>query len=155
MINDPTDMVQLIKSLPSRPRGKACIVLTHEYECQKDWAAELARQTESGHIDLLTMFTEDKSLGNQIGQFQVPELFEFLKGRSEQPVLIVSGMEFLKATWTAMPKNIEEFASRIKTWDQSPCLLFAMQYDKILANYDFGRRYTYTFVIDQRETLAL
>jgi hypothetical protein len=154
-MSEAVNMVQLVKGLPSRPRGRACVVLTHEYEGQKEWAAELARQTASEHIDLLEFFAEDETLGNQIGQFQVSRLFEFLRGRSEAAVLIVSGIEFLKATWTAQPKNVEEFASRIKTWDKSPCLLFAVQHDKTLATYDFGRRYSYAFVVDQKETLAL
>ena len=151
----PVNMVQLVKELHSRPRGRACIVLTLEDEGQKEWATELARQTESKHIDLLELFAEDQDLGNQIGQFLVPRLFEFLENRSQAPVLIVSGMEFLTATWTGQPKNIEEFASHVKTWNQTPCLLFVLQYDKTLATYDFGRRYQYTFVVDQKETLAL
>lgn len=149
------NMVQLVKELHSRPRGRACIVLTHEYEGQQEWAAELARQTDSGHIDLLDLFAEDQDLGSQIGQFLVPRLFEFLKGRSQAPVLIVSGMEFLKATWTGQTDNIDELASHVMTWNQSPALLFVLQYDKTLATYDFGRRYRYTFVVDQKETLAL
>jgi hypothetical protein len=154
-MSNPINMVQLVKALSSRARGRACIVLTHEYEGQKAWAAELARQTESEHINLLDLFIEDETLGNQLGQFLVPRLFEFLKDRSQASVLIVSGMEFLKATWTGQPKAIEQFASHVKTWNKAPCLLFVLQYDKILATYDFGRRYQYTFVVDQKETLAL
>jgi hypothetical protein len=154
-MSNPWNMVQLVKALPSRPRGRACIVLTHEYESQKAWSAELARQTESEHINLLDHFTENETLGNQLGQFLVPRLFEFLKDFCQAPVLIVSGMEFLKATWIGQPNAIEQFASYVKTWDKSPCLLFVLQYDKILATYDFGRRFQYTFVVDQKETLAL
>lgn len=154
-MSDPINMVQLVKALPSRPRGRACIVLTHEYEGQKGWAAELARQTDSEHIDLLELFSRDTELGNKIGQFLVPRLFEFLKDRSQVPVLIISGMEFLKATWSGQSNAVKEFASQIKTWDKSPCLLFAVQHDMELAKYDFGTRYSYTFVIDQKGTLAL
>ena len=154
-MSDPVNMVQLVKALPSRPRGRACIVLTHAYEGQKEWAAELARQTGSEHIDLLELFAKDTDLSSKIGQLLVPRLFEFLKDRSPAPVLIVSGMEFLKATWSGQSNAVEQFASQIKTWDKSPCLLFAVQYDKELAKYDFGKRFSYTFVIDQKETLAL
>ncbi len=154
-MSNPVNMVQLVKALPSRARGRACIVLTHEYEGQKAWAAELARQTDSEHIDLLELFNEEEALSNQLGQFLVPKLFEFLKDRSQAPVLIVSGMEFLKATWTGQSKAVEQFASYVKTWDKGTCLLFVLQYDKILATYDFGRRYQHTFVVDQKETLAL
>lgn len=154
-MNDSVNMVQLVKDLPSRPRGRACVVLTRDYDGQKKWAAELARQTASDHIDLLELFVEDQALSKRIGQFLVPTLFDFLKSRGKAPILIVSGMEFLKATWTGQSNVVEQFASQIKTWDKSPCLLFALQYDKTLAAYYFGRRYSFTFVIDQKETLAL
>lgn len=154
-MNDPVNMVQLVRSLPSRPRGRACIVLTHEYDGQKEWAAELARQTDSEHIDLLELFAEDRTLGSRLGQFLIPGLFDFLKGRSRASVLIVSGMEFLKATWTGQSNVTEQFASHVETWHQSPCLLFVLQYDKTLATREFRRFRQYTFVVDQKETLAL
>ena len=154
-MNDPVNMVQLVRSLPSRPRGRACIVLTHEYDGQKEWAAELARQTDSEHIDLLELFAEDRTLGSRLDQFLIPGLFDFLKGRSRASVLIVSGMEFLKATWTGQSNVTEQFASHVETWNQSPCLLFVLQYDKTLVTREFRRFRQYTFVVDQKETLAL
>ncbi len=154
-MRDPVNMVQLVKDLPSRPRGRACIVLTHEYEGQKEWAAELARQTDSEHIDLLELFAQDTKLSSKIGQFIVPSLFDFLKGQSQAPVLIVSGIEFLKATWSGQSNVGEQFASHVETWDQKPCLLFVLQYDKIIATREYRRFRQYTFVVDQKETLAL
>ncbi len=154
-MSDPVNMVQLVKDLPSRPRGRACIVLTHEYEGQKEWAAELARQTDSEHIDLLELFAQDTKLSSKIGQFLVPSLFDFLKGQSQAPVLIVSGIEFLKATWSGQSNVGEQFASHVETWDQKPCLLFVLQYDKIIATREYRRFRQYTFVVDQKETLAL
>ena len=154
-MSDAVNMVQLVKSLHSRPRGKACIVLTHEYEGQKEWAEELARQTDSEHIDLLDLFTAEETLSRDLSRFSVTGLFEFLKDRSQAPVLIVSGMEFLKATWSGQSNAVEQFASRIETWNQQPCLLFVLQYDKIIATREFRRFRQYTFVVDQKETLAL
>jgi hypothetical protein len=154
-MSDPVNMVQLVRSLPSRPRGRACIVLTHEYEGQKEWAAELARQTDSEHFDLLELFAQDVNLGNKIGQFLIPNLFEFLKGFDKAPVLIVSGIEFLKATWSGQTNSIEQFTTHVETWNQKPCLLFVLQYDKIIATREFRRYRQYTFVVDQKETLAL
>jgi len=49
----------------------------------------------------------------------------------------------------------EQFASHVETWNQSPCLLFVLQYDKTLATREFRRFRQYTFVVDQKETLAL
>ena len=154
-MSDPVNMVQLVRDLPSRPRGRACIVLTHEYKGQKEWAAELARQTESEHLDLLELFAQDTDLSNKIGQFLPPNLFEFLQNRGKSPVLIVSGLEFLKATWSGQPNSIEQFTSLVETWNQKPCLLFVLQHDKIIATREFRRYRQYTFVVDQKETLAL
>jgi hypothetical protein len=171
MMNEPVDMVTLVRDLPSRPRGRACIVLTHEYGGQKEWVAELARQTDSEHLDLLELFAQDTKLSSKIGQFSVPFLFEFLRKTDKEtnnssfrlhhssfknaPVLVISGMEFLKATWAGQSNAVDQFLSQLKTWDKYPSLLFVMQYDKTIAFYDFGRRYQYTFVVDQKETLAL
>jgi len=144
-MSDPVNMVQLVKGLPSRPRGRACIVLTHDYQEQKEWATELARQTDSEHVNLLELFAQDKTLSNKIGQFLVPNLFDFLKNLSHTSVLIISGMEFLKATWTGQTNVVEQFASLVETWNQSPCLLFVLQYDKTLATREFRRFRQYTW----------
>jgi len=154
-MSDPINMIEMVRDLPSRPRGRACIVLTHEYEGQKEWAAKLARLTDSEHIDLLEFFARDAELSSKIGQFLIPSLFEFLKDQSEAPALIISGMEFLKATWTGQSSATEQLASHVETWNQSPCLLFVLQYDKTLATRKFRRFRQHTFVVDQKETLAL
>jgi len=154
-MSDPVNMVQLVRDLPSRSRGRACIVLTHEYEGQKEWAAELARQTDSEHLDLLELFAQDANLSNKIGQFLIPSLFEFLKNYCQAPVLVISGMEFFKATWTGQSNVVEQFASHVETWNQKPGLLFVLQYDKIIATREYRRYRQYTFVVDQKETLAL
>ena len=154
-MSDPVNIVRLVHDLPSRSRGRACVVLTDDYPGQKEWAAELARQTGSEHIDLLEVFAKDENLGKIAGQFLVTKLFDFLKDRSQAPVLIVSGMEFLKATWTGQSNMVEQFASYLETWNEKPCLLFVLQYDKIIATREFRRFRQYTFVVDQKETLAL
>lgn len=154
-MSNPVNVVQLVKGLPSRPRGRACVVLTHQYERQKEWAAELARQTDSDHIDLLTLFAQDAQLSGDIGQFLVPGLFDFLKQQSDAPILIVSGLEFLKATWSGQSNASEQFASQVETWDHKTCLLFVLQYDNTIATRAYRRFRQYAFVVDQKETLAL
>ena len=154
-MNDPVDIIKIVRDLPSRPRGRACIVLTHDYESQQEWAGKLSHQTGSDHINLLELFVNDTALSNQIGEFLVPNLFDFLKERSNAPVLIVSGLEFLKATWTSQSNILEQFASHVETWNQTPCLLFVLQYDKTIASREFRRFRQYTFVVDQKETLAI
>jgi hypothetical protein len=154
-MSEAVNMVQEVKELASRPRGRACVVLTHDFLGQKKWAAELARQTENEHIDLLDHFIAKPKLAMQCGQFSVPRLFDYLKGISTAPVLIISGLEFIKATWAGRSKSSEQFAVQVEMWNSSPCLLFVMQFDNIIANTDFKRYSQYKFVIDQKETLAL
>lgn len=154
-MSDPVNMVQLVRDLPSRPRGRACVVLTHDYFGQKEWAEDLARKTGSEHLNLLELFADDKALGSRVGQFLVPELFKLLEGRSKATVLIITGLEFLKATWSGQATMMDEFARQIETWHKDPCLLFCLQYDKNLATYKFKRFGQYRFVVDQKETLAL
>jgi|APSaa5957512622_1039677.scaffolds.fasta_scaffold124422_1 hypothetical protein len=151
----PINMTEIVSELPSRSRGKACIVLTHDYIGQKEWSAELARQTRSEHIDLLELFGQNTDFGNRISHIMVPSLFELLKGYDKFPVLVVSGIEFLKATWSGQVNSIDQFASRVETWNQNPCILFVLQYDKFIATREFSRHRQHTFVIDQKDTLAL
>ena len=122
---------------------------------QKEWAAKLADLTGSEHIDLLELFANDADLSGRIAEFSASKLFAFLKNRSKSPVLIVSGLEFLKATWSGLTNAVHEFASRLENWDQRPALLFVMQYDKSIAKYQFLRHRQYPFVVDQKETFAI
>ncbi|MCP4400643.1 MAG: hypothetical protein GY801_25500 [bacterium] len=74
----------------------------------------------------------------------------------ETPVLIMSGLEFLQATWMAQPGAAERFAGRMEIWNQTPCLLYVLQYDKTIATPRPYRRFRqYRFVVEQQETLAL
>ena len=153
-MNDPADPVKLVEELKSRQRGRACVVLTHEYAGQNDWAAELARMTDSDHIDLLECFAKDETLSARIGEFNASKLFDFLKEKSKSPVLIVSGIEFLKSTWSGQTTAINQFIQPLETRSTPPSLLFVMQYDKRLSDYK-STRYQYSLVVDQKETLAL
>ena len=155
-MGEPVDMKKLILELPGRRRGKACMVLTHDYAGQKKWATKLAEQTSSDHIDLLDYFSANKELSAKIGALSVKDLFDLLlKQQSKKDVLIVSGIEFLKAAWSGQTTIIGQFASMVSTWDKTPSLLFVLQYDKELAEYNFTKRYQYTYLVDQWETLAI
>lgn len=154
-MSDPIDIVQLVKNLAKRPRGKACFVLTSDFHQQKEWAAELAERTGSEHLDLLDLFADDDTLADKVSTFSVAELLDFLKNRGNSPVLVISGLEFLKATWSGQSGAVETLASKIETWQNSPCLVFVLQYDKELATREFQRFRQHMFVVDQEETLAL
>ena len=114
-MKDAVNMVKLVEELAKRPRGKACIVLTHDYTGQKPWAAELAQQTGSEHLDLLEVFAQNPDLADLVSTFSVGSLFNFVKQHRNAPVLIVSGLEFLKAAWSAQPQAMQEFASRVES----------------------------------------
>lgn len=154
-MKEAVNIVKLVEELARRPRGKACIVLTHDYGRQKSWAAELAMQTGAKHLDLLEIFAQNPDLADQVNTFSVGSLFDYLRQHRSFAVLIVSGLEFLKAAWSAQPHAMQEFASRVERWQQAPALLFLIQFDPVLAEMKFTRFPHLTFLVDQRETLAL
>ncbi|MFP3868504.1 MAG: hypothetical protein ACLFUU_10125 [Desulfobacteraceae bacterium] len=154
-MKEAVNMVKLVAELAKRPRGRACIVLTYDYAGQQPWAAELARQTGAEHVDLLDLFVQNPDLAAQVSTFSVASLFDYLKNHRNSPVLIVSGLEFLKAIWAAQPNAMNEFVRRVENWGQSPALLFLIQFDPALAEIKSSRHPQYTFSLDIRETLAL
>ncbi|MDA3941876.1 MAG: hypothetical protein PF693_21615 [Spirochaetia bacterium] len=154
-MDEVINMINLVSELPGRRRGRACMVLTHDYTGQKKWAEKLAEQTGSGHLNLLDYFSADQELSVKAGSVSVKDLFNLLTQQKDKDVLIVSGIEFLKAAWSGQTTIIEQFATMVSTWDKTPSLLFVIQFDKQLAEYKFTNRFQYTFLVDQKETLAL
>jgi len=154
-LDDPIDVVALTRSLSQRPRGRACIVFTHDYSGQKAWAAELARQSGADHLHLLDLFANEANLAENLSAFSVSDLFRLLAERGQNPILVVSGLEFLKAAWSGQSSVQEAFARQVEMWDRKPALLFVMQHDRILAAYKFERFKQHRFTVDQRDTLAL
>jgi hypothetical protein len=149
------DMIEFVRGVYERRRGRACVILTHEHFGQREWAARLAELTDSEHVDLLELFHEEKHLGDNLALYPPEKLFTLLRDRVKRGTAIVSGIEFLKASWSGRPNSAEEFAARIETWQDDPALVFVMQYDKAIAERPFRRFRQYTFVVDQRETIAL
>jgi hypothetical protein len=152
---DAVDLIQLVKELPKRRRGRACFVLTHGYVDQEDWAAKLAKRTDSTHINLLEVFAANTELSAQVETYSPARLFQRFQQHDQTDVLVVSGMEFLKAVWSGQTDSMDEFARRVETWSRKPALLFVLQHDRDLAAYDFTRHSQYLFVVDQKETLKL
>ena len=154
-MKDAVNMVKLLTDLPKRRRGKACIVLTQDAGEQKAWAADLASQSGARHTDLLDRFAEDAALAGKTGTFDVDDLFALLQGENDKPIVIVTGIEFLRASWSGRATAMEDFAKRLEFWEKSPALVFVTQHDAFLAKRKFDQRFQYTYVVDQRETLAL
>ena len=152
---DAIDMVKLVHGVSERKRGRACIVMTHDYGGQKSWAMELAQKTGAEYVDLLDLFTNDEGLSKNLQEYSVAKLFSLFRERAAKPVMIVSGIEFLRASWSGNVDASEHLANQIETWQDEPALVFVMQYDKAITERPFRRFRQYTFVVDQRETIAL
>lgn len=154
---EAVNMIDLVRNVQKRERGRACIVMTEDYLGQKEWATKLALQTNAQHIDLLDLFDSDKDLSETLQEYSVERLFSLLTEKAEKDVVVVSRTEFLKASWSGIHDASEQFASRVETWEkkENPALIFVMQYDKSIAERPFRRFRQYKFVVDQRETLAL
>lgn len=154
-MKDPVSMLAVVSELRQRPRGRACFVLTCDYFGQKDWAAKLASQTDAGHIHVLDAFASDSNLSQRLSSFLIPDFFKWLPEQASKPVLIVSGFEFLLASWSGQDGFIEQFAAQVEMWGRNPALLLVTQVDRYIAERKFTRYPDKTFVIDQRNTLAL
>lgn len=154
-MREAVSIVEMTIDLPRRRRGRACIVLTRDAGEQKAWASKLASQANAKHIDLLDRFVDDEALGTKISMFGVNDLFTMLQREKDKHVLVVTGLEFLRASWLGQSSAMEDFAKRLEFWEQSPALLFVTQYDAFLANRNFDQRFQYTYVVNQQDTLAL
>lgn len=160
-MNHSVDMVAFVAELVRRPRSRAAIVFTHDYAGQHAWAAELARQTDAQHYPLLDIFSNPahpwhpSELSRHISLMTVSEVFTMVQRHSQAPVAIISALEFIKATWVGQTAALAQFASSVQNWHNTPAMLFVMQVDATLADYNFGRRYNYRFTVDQRDTLKL
>jgi len=155
MNSAPVNLLDLVRDLPKRPRGRACAVLTKEIAGQKAWAAELASQTQAQHLDLLDLLASDVALGEKVGSFSPASLFDFLAARGAAgKVLIVTGLEVVFATWADDATALRQFASRLELWEKKTPFLFVLQREPTLEKYAFTRYPQYCFVVDQTHTIA-
>ena len=152
---DGIDIGDFVHGVTARKRGRACAVMTREYSNQREWAVKLAGLTGSEHIDLLDLFHGEEQLAESLATYTPEGIFTLLQNRVKLGTAVVSGIEFLKASWSGRPNGAEEFAARLETWQDDPAMVFVMQYDKAIAERPYRRFRQYTFVVDQRETFAL
>lgn len=154
-MNDGIDIQEIVRGLPKRPRGNGCIVLTEDYSGQKIWAAKLADLTGNQHIDLLDYFDSDPELAGRIGKFTIDGLFNFFSTFTDSKVLIITGLEFLRATWGSQSTALESIAHKVENWESTPALLLVTQFDAGLAKRKFSRHSGQVFLVNQKETYAL
>ncbi len=154
-MNSPVNIVDLALELPRRRRGRACIVLTETTAGRQAWADKLASKSGGIHLDLLDHFAKNTDLAAKAGMFGVDDLFDMLKSMHEETLLVVSGLEFLRAIWMARSGALETFAQRVEFWPDKPALIFVMQHETALAKRDFNKRFDGLFLVHQNDTLAI
>ena len=154
-MKDTIDIIKFTKDLPLRSRGQACVIFTHEYSVQKEWAAELSKQTGFKHLDLFEYFESKSELAENLSSYNLSQLFKDLSTYNEHDLIIISGTEFLTSTWAGQQSVFDQFATKIENWNKKPALMFVMQYEKSLLNRKFTRHPQYKFVIDIKDTYKL
>src|SRR5215813_13266224 len=107
-MKEPLNILTVVAELKQRPRGRACFVLTSDYFGQKDWAAKLASQTDADHMHVLESFISNSGLSLRLSSFLIPDFFKWLAEQASKQVLIVTGFEFLLASWSGHDGFIEE-----------------------------------------------
>lgn len=153
-MSDGVDIVMEVRELRKR-RTNAMIVLTEDHAGQKVWAAELAKQLNAQHVDLLEHFGAEKALSDGVAAVTVDSLFNLLCDISgSEELLVVSGLEFLRSVWAAQVGTMETLAHRVENWSQKPALVFVTQFDKSIEGRKSGR-YGHQFVFNQKDTYAL
>ncbi len=153
-MTDPVNLIELIEELPRRQRGRACIVLTQNYLDQREWCSKLSQLTGAEHIDMLDHL-EGTEESKKLSSFSIEGCFNYLANQTTSQVLIVSGLEFLMATWANAPSSFEQFASIVEMWSKKPALLIVTRYNSELAQRKFTRYPDKLFVVNQQNTISL
>ena len=155
-MSDGVDIIKEAGQLPSRRRGRAMIVLSHDFQGLEPWAVELAqRLNDAEHINVLDHFIAHEELGSTAGTTTLDELFSLLGTLTDRKILVVSGIEFLRAAWSAQSGIVDAFAHKVETWERRPALVFVTQYDKKLENLKSARFGGHQFVFNQKDTYSL
>lgn len=153
-MNDAIDILTLASELPRRRACRALIVLTEDAGGQQEWAGRLAERAGGRHLDVLDRFVQDEKLSSRISTFGVNDLFSLLS-TEDGKLVVATGFEFLRASWVARSGAMTDFAKQAEFWSKSPSLILVTQKDATLPKLGASKRFQYTYVVDQRDTLAL
>ena len=154
-MNELIDMQQVVKELGKRPRGRSCFVFTQDKMERHGWAKQLAEMSGVEHLDLVSYFIEHRKLAEKVSSFDVNECFKLFTEEAKSEVLIVTGIEFLKAMWSSQDRSMEQLATKMEMWNKKPAILMVMQYDKSLAEREYSRFPQLRMIIHQNKTKAL
>lgn len=154
-MSDGVDIIWEAGQLPLRRRGRALVVLSHDFHGLEPWAAELARRLpDAEHVNLLDHFIAHEELGSQAGSTTLDKLFRLLGTLTNKKILVVSGLEFLWAAWSAQSGIVDAFAHKVETWESRPSLVIVTQYQKKLEDLKSGR-FGHQFSFNQKDTYSL
>ena len=99
------DLVQLI-DFQTREQYRTILVLCPANSGKTKFAKLLAHTTKAKYIDLLDVFSNDKSLSDTIDIFTVSSLKKFLLNLPiNEAVMIVDNIDFLLNTWSDREEN--------------------------------------------------
>ena len=132
-------MEQFVKELAVRPRGRSSFVFTTDRLERHEWAEQLAEMTGSSHLNLVSYFSAEAERASIVSSVDVDECFKLFQEQCEADVLIVTGIEFLKAMWSSQDRGMEQLATKMEMWNNKPAVLMVMQYDKSLAEREYSR----------------
>lgn len=150
------DLRAFTKELIAR-RNKAALLLTPEISQQRAYAAQVAAAVGGFHLDVLDLFQADPSLTARLSAFSLDDLFTLI-GERKEPLLIVSGIEFLLAAWLSQgqPKEVKRtLCHRVELWEKSPAFLLVTHHDPIFADYRPERYRGAQLILEMSKTLAL
>lgn len=150
------DLRAFAKELVAR-RNKAALLLTPELSRQRAYAAQVATAVDGFHLDVLDLFQADPSLTARLSAFSLDDLFTLIAEQKE-PLLIVSGIEFLLAAWLSQgqPKEVKlTLCHRIELWEKSPAFLLVTHHDPVFADYRPERYRGTQLILEMSKTLAL
>jgi hypothetical protein len=149
------DIIQFTRELPTR-RNKAALLLTPDLQAQRSCAEQIATAAGAVYFDVLDHFQSDATLAKQLAGFSPDDFFKLLSAQ-KSPLLIVSGIEFLLASWISQgdAKQVKvKFCQQIELRERPPAFLLVVQQDPVLASYK-PKRHTGQLVIELSQTLAL
>lgn len=98
--SSPIDMVKLL-DFQTREQYRAILVLGTAGSGKTKYAKQLANVTKAKYIDLLDVFSKNKTLSENIDLFNVIRLKKYLLDLpSDESIVIVDNIDFLLNTWT-------------------------------------------------------
>ena len=154
---DLIDMHRFAAELTSR-RNRAALLLCPHLGEERAYAAQLAAAVGAAHLDVLERFQQDENLMGRLVIFSIDDLLALIAEQKDQPLVVVSGIEFLLGAWLSQgePNQVKRsLCQKIELWVEQPAFILVTQDDSTLAGYQSQRHSGGQVVIRLSETLAL